>query len=575
MRCAKVSIAPRRASNCWHAGAARRDAGPAAVKLRVVLRLLEIQRVLLAHGLDDYVRATHLYRPLRFLFFLMPGVWFERRRTAPRGERLRLALEQLGPIFVKFGQAVSTRRDLLPTDIADELAKLQDRVPPFPGATARARIERAYGRPLQQVFASFEETPLAAASIAQVHTARLPQGQEVVVKVLRPGMREVIERDLEVLHTLADLAHRYAREARRLRPREIVAEYEKTVLDELDLMREAANASQLKRNFAGSALLYVPEVYWDFCRTDVMVMERIHGVPISDMARLRAAGTDIARLAENGVRIFFTQVFRHNFFHADMHPGNIFVLIDDPRQPRYAAVDFGIVGSLDPRDQHYLAQNFLAVFDRDYRRVAQLHVESGWVPAGTRIDEMESAVRTVCEPIFDRPLKDISFGRILLRLFEISRRFNMQIQPQLILLQKTLLNVEGLGRDLYPELDIWNTASPILREWMRERTSLRALLREFRAHVPEMLEAAHGLPVFLRALARRVEAPAASAGAELADLRAQLRAAARRRDVLLLGTALVFGGLLWLAAARAPSWLGWLLLGAGALKIAYGLRRGL
>src|SRR6516162_811857 len=329
--------------------------------------------------------------------------------------------------------------------------------------------------------------PLAAASIAQVHAARLPGGRDVVVKVLRPGMRAVIGRDLEVLHALADLAQRYSREGRRLRPREIVDEYQKTVLDELDLMREAANASQLKRNFAGSDLLYVPEIYWDYCRIDVLVMERIHGVPINDLERLKAAGTDIARLAENGVRIFFTQVFRHNFFHADMHPGNIFVMIDDPRRPRYAAVDFGIVGTLDPRDQHYLAENFLAVFDRDYRRVAQLHLESGWVPADTRIDEMESAVRTVLEPIFDRPLKDISFGRILLGLFEISRRFNMQIQPQLLLLQKTLLNIEGLGRDLYPELDIWSTATPILREWMRERTSVRAFVRELRSHAPELI----------------------------------------------------------------------------------------
>jgi ubiquinone biosynthesis protein len=568
-----VSTARRRASISWRAGAAH-DADPAAVKLRVALRLIDIQRVLLRHGLDEYVRATHLYRPLRFLFFLTPGVWFERRRAAARGERLRLALEELGPIFVKFGQAVSTRRDLLPADIADELAKLQDRVPPFPGAVARTLIERSYGRPLSEVFASFEESPLAAASIAQVHVARLPQGEEVVVKVLRPGMREVIERDLEVLHTLADLAHRYAREARRLRPREIVDEYQKTILDELDLMREAANAAQLKRNFAGSELLYVPEIYWDYCRTDVMVMERIHGVPISDMTRLRAAGADIAQLAENGVRIFFTQVFRHNFFHADMHPGNIFVLIDDPRHPRYAAVDFGIVGSLDPRDQHYLAQNFLAVFDRDYRRVAQLHLESGWVPAGTRIDEMESAVRTVCEPIFDRPLKDISFGRILLRLFEISRRFNMQIQPQLILLQKTLLNVEGLGRDLYPELDIWNTASPILREWMRERTSLRAFVRGMRANAPQLLEAAHGVPSLLRNLARLVQSPPAPAAHELRALKLELQAASRRRDALVLGSALFFGGLVWLAAARPPLWLGWLLLAAGLAKIAYGLWRG-
>ena len=536
------------------------------------MRLLEIQRVLLRHGLDDYVRATHLYRPLRFLFFLSPLMWFERRRRASRGARLRLALEELGPIFVKFGQAVSTRRDLLPPDIADELAKLQDRVPPFPGAIARGLIEQAYGRPLAEVFASFEESPLAAASIAQVHAAQLPGGAEVVVKVLRPDMRAMIERDLEVLHLLADLAQRYSREGRRLRPRELVLEYQKTVLDELDLMREAANASQLKRNFAGSDLLYVPEVYWDYCRNDVMVMERIHGVPISDLPRLKAAGTDIRQLAENGVRIFFTQVFRHNFFHADMHPGNIFVLVDDPRRPRYAAVDFGIVGTLDPRDQHYLAENFLAVFERDDRRVAQLPLESGWVPPGTRIDEMESAVRTVCEPILDRPLKDISFGRILLRLFEISRRFNMQIQPQLMLLQKTLLNVEGLGRDLYPDLDVWSTATPILREWMRERTSVRALVRGLRTRVPELIEAAHALPALLGGLLERERArlqpPAAAPDA--AELRGELERAARRRDAVTVGAALLLGAFVWLAVARDPAWLGWGLLTAGAAAVLYG-----
>jgi len=541
------------------------------VKLRVVVRLLEIQRVLLRHGLDDYVRATHLYRPLRFLFFLSPGIWFERRRRASRGERLRLALQELGPIFVKFGQAVSTRRDLLPTDIADELAKLQDRVPPFPGSVARQLVEVAYGKSVNEVFSQFEETPLAAASIAQVHVARLPNGQEVIVKVLRPDMRGVIERDLEVLHALADLAQRYWPEGRRLRPREIVAEYQKTILDELDLMREAANASQLKRNFAGSELLYVPEVHWDYCRAEVMVMERIHGVPISDLASLRAAGTNIAQLAENGVRIFFTQVFRHNFFHADMHPGNIFVLIADPARPRYAAVDFGIVGSLDPRDQHYLAENFLAVFDRDYRRVAQLHLESGWVPPGTRVDEMESAVRTVCEPIFDRPLKDISFGRILLRLFEISRRFNMQIQPQLILLQKTLLNVEGLGRDLYPDLDIWNTASPILREWMRERTSVGALVRSLRAQAPELMSVARSLPLLLQRLQRPPQ-PQPSAALQLAELRRQLLLMARRRDAVTLGAVLLLGGCVWLALQRGHPWLGWALLAAGVAKLVYGFR---
>jgi ubiquinone biosynthesis protein len=543
------------------------------VKPSVVLRLLEIQRVLLKHGLDDYVRATHLYRPLRFLFFLSPGIWFERRRRASRGERLRLALEELGPIFVKFGQAVSTRRDLLPTDIADELAKLQDRVPPFPGSEARALIEHSYGRSVTEVFAQFDESPLAAASIAQVHTATLHGGEDVVVKVLRPGMRAVIERDLEVLHALADLAQRYWSQGARLRPREIVDEYQKTIIDELDLMREAANASQLKRNFAGSELLYVPEVYWDYCRTDVMVMERIHGVPISDLARLKAAGTNIAQLAENGVKIFFTQVFRHNFFHADMHPGNIFVLIDDPARPRYAAIDFGIVGTLDPRDQHYLAENFLAVFNRDYRRVAQLHLESGWVPADTRVDEMESAVRTVCEPIFDRPLKDISFGRILLRLFEISRRFNMQIQPQLILLQKTLLNIEGLGRDLYPDLDIWNTATPILREWMRERTSVRGLVRALRSQAPELMTAARSLPLVLQRLLREPDAPTPAPAAELRELRAELKLASRRRDALTLGALLLLGGGLWLALQRGHEWLGWALLAAGTAKIIYGLWR--
>ena len=407
------------------------------MKLRVVGRLLEIQRVLVRHGLDDLVRATHLYRPLRFLFYLSPWTWFQRRQGANRAERLRLALEELGPIFVKFGQALSTRRDLLPTDIADELAKLQDRVPPFPGSIARASLERSYGQAVNKLFADFKLEPLAAASIAQVHVARRLDGREVIVKVLRPGMREQIGRDLEVLSAIAILANRWWPEARRLKPAEVVREYRQTILDELDLMREAANASQLKRNFAGSTLLYVPEVHWDLCRTDVMVMERIHGVPIGDLITLRECGTDFRRLAESGVEIFFTQVFRHNFFHADMHPGNIFVLVDDPQRPRYAAVDFGIVGTLSLRDQRYLAENFLAVFDRDYRRVAELHIQSGWVPAHTRVDEMESAVRTICEPIFDRPLSEISFGTVLLRLFAALQRFDGQIQPQLILLQKT------------------------------------------------------------------------------------------------------------------------------------------
>ena len=538
------------------------------MRLRVLVRLVQIHRVLLKHGLDDLVRATHLYRPLRFLFYLSPDVWFERTRQANRGERLRLALQELGPIFVKFGQAVSTRRDLLPTDIADELARLQDRVPPFPGAVARELIERAHGRPVTETFSAFDEEPLAAASIAQVHAAKLADGSEVVVKVLRPGMREMIKRDLEVLYALAALAQRYWAESRRLRPLEVVSEYEKTILDELDLMREAANASQLKRNFQDSDLLYVPEVYWDHCRVNVMVMERIRGIQISDRERLYAAGTDIAQLAENGVRIFFTQVFRHNFFHADMHPGNIFVIVEDPRRPRYAAVDFGIVGTLDPRDQHYLAENFLAVFDRDYQRVARLHLESGWVPPDTRIDEMESAVRTVCEPIFDRPLQDISFGQILLRLFEISRRFHMQIQPQLILLQKTLLNVEGLGRDLYPQLDIWKTASPILRQWMRERASFGQLLKGLRAQLPEVIETARVLPSLLKAVVHRAQGGTLRMEVDstgLESLKTQIRSTGRRRDAITVGAAILLGGLVWLALSRGGHWAGWVLTLAGTV----------
>ena len=532
------------------------------MKLRVLARLLEIQRVLVRHGLDDFVRATHLYRPLRFLFFLSPWTWFQRRRGATRAERLRLALEELGPIFVKFGQALSTRRDLLPADIADELAKLQDRVPPFPGSEARASLERSYRQPLTALFAKFEETPLAAASIAQVHVASRSDGREIVVKVLRPGMREVIGRDLEVMHTLAALAERWWPEARRLKPIAVVSEYQQTIVDELDLMREAANASQLKRNFAGSQLLYVPEVHWDLCRSDVMVMERIRGVPIGDLVTLRARGTDFRRLAENGVEIFFTQVFRHNFFHADMHPGNIFVLLDDPARPRYAAVDFGIVGTLSLRDQRYLAENFLAVFDRDYRRVAELHIESGWVPAGTRVDEMESAVRTICEPIFDRPLSEISFGTVLLRLFAALQRFDGQIQPQLILLQKTLLNVEGLGRQLYPQLDIWQTAAPVLRSWMRDRLRPRTVLRELRRGLPDMLEVMKSVPALAKNFVERAQDGRLAVPidtTELIALRAHIDRGNRRRDALLLGSVLLIGAILWEGMLAIPAWPAWLL----------------
>jgi len=546
-------------------------------RLRVAARLLEIHRALVRHGLDDFVRATHLYRPFRFLFYLSPWTWFQRSAGATRGERLRLALEELGPIFVKFGQAVSTRRDLLPVDIADELAKLQDRVPPFRSTVAMAIIEQAFGRPLAEIFATFEAAPLAAASIAQVHAATLKSGEEVVVKILRPDMHEVIERDLEVLGALAALADEYWEDARRLRPLELVSEYRKTILDELDLMREAGNAAQLKRNFAGSTLLYVPAVYWDYCRSNVMVMERIHGIIVSRMDELRARGTNIAKLAENGVEIFFTQVFRHNFFHADMHPGNIFVQTDDPENPRYAAVDFGIVGTLQPRDQHYLAENFLAFFERDYARVAALHIESGWVPRSARVDELESAVRTVCEPIFNKPLKEISFAQVLLRLFEVARRFDMQVQPQLVLLQKTLLNIEGLGRQLYPELDLWKTAQPILRRWMRERVSPRTLLKQARAQLPDTVEALKQLPQLFNTAVREAAEGRLRwqvQSAEIEGLRRELRATALWRDITLAAAILWLSGFIWLAATMHVRWLGWLqLIAAAGLLVWFGSSR--
>src|SRR5271167_2276969 len=535
---------------------------------RVLARLLQIQRALVRHRLDDFVRATHLYRPLRFLFYFSPWTWFQRSIGVARGERLRLALEELGPIFVKFGQALSTRRDLLPVDVADELAKLQDRVPPFPGEIAVATIEKTFGQPLGELFGSFEATPLAAASIAQVHAATLKNGGEVVVKILRPGMREVIDLDLEVLDALAKLADQYWQEARPVRPIEVVAEYRKTVTDELDLLREAGNAAQLKRNFAGSSLLYVPAIHWDLCRPNIMVMERIHGIIVSQIDELRARGTDIAKLAENGVEIFFTQVFRHNFFHADMHPGNIFVQVEDPKNPRYAAVDFGIVGTLQPRDQHYLAENFMAFFDRDYARIAALHIESGWVPSGTRVDELESAVRTVCEPIFNKPIKEISFAQVLVRLFATARRFNMQVQPQLILLQKTLFNIEGLGRQLYPDLDLWKTAQPVLREWMRERVSPGTIVREIRARIPDALLTLRQIPQILQTAVREAtEASASSvAAARVMELKEATRRAASRRETIIIAAVLWLSGMFCLSATQFQ-WLGWLQMAAAILLL--------
>ena len=545
------------------------------MRFRVATRLLQIQRVLVRHGLDEIILAMHLFRPLRFAFYLSPATWFERRKGGPRGERIRLALEELGPIWVKFGQALSTRRDLLPIDIADELEKLQDRVPPFPGLEAKAIIEGAYGKTTGEVFAEFDETPLAAASIAQVHTARLRSGEEVVVKVVRPGIRAKIERDLEVMYVLAQLARDYSKEGHRLRPYEVVQEYEKTILDELDLMREAANAAQLRRNFAGSKLLYVPDVYWDYCRPEVMVMERIHGVLVSDMDELVRRGTNIQALAENGVEIFFTQVFQHNFFHADMHPGNIFVQTDDPQRPVYAAVDFGIVGSLEERDQHYLAENFLAFFDRDYNRVARLHVDSGWVPKDTRVDELEAGIRTVCEPIFNKPLSEISFAQVLIRLFEVARRFDMRVQPQLILLQKTLLQIEGLGRQLYPQLDLWKTAQPIMQEWGADRLSGRNIAQELRRQLPDLSESIRMLPQLLQQFVQKASEGTLRIRVDdesFAELQREIRASARRRDQTIVGAVVLLAGILWLAFRT--DWMPGVLLTTAGLLTTLLARRG-
>ncbi|HEV3251391.1 MAG TPA: ubiquinone biosynthesis regulatory protein kinase UbiB, partial [Puia sp.] len=430
-----------------------------------LMRLIQISFTLFRYGLDELVLSLHLFRPLRFLIYFNPYRLSNRKR--PQGERIRLALEDLGPIFVKFGQALSTRRDFIPEEIADELAKLQDRVPPFSGDQAKAMIEAACGRPITEIFAEFDTTPLASASVAQVHAAKLLTGQEVVAKVLRPGINKRIVKDVDLLYAIANLATRYWKEAKRLRPSEVVAEFESCLKDELDLLREAASASQLRRNFLHSDLLYIPEIYWQYTHSNVLVMERIYGISISDIPTLKKQGINLKKLAERGVEIFFTQVFRDCFFHADMHPGNIFVSPKQKDNPQYLGVDFGIMGSLSPEDQRYLAENLLAFFKRDYRRVAQLHVESGWIAPNTRVNEFEAAIRTVCEPIFERPLKEISFGQLLLRLFQTARRFKMEVQPQLVLLQKTLFNIEGLGRQLYPDLDLWNTAKPFLERWLK------------------------------------------------------------------------------------------------------------
>jgi len=538
--------------------------------IKQILRLIYINFVMTRHGLDEFIFATHFFRPLRYLNLLFPWNWI-RRIKAPRGERIRLALEDLGPIFVKFGQILSTRRDLLPDDIADELAKLQDNVPPFPNVQARQIIETAYGDKIENIFSQFSEQPLASASIAQVHAATLPNGDDVIIKVLRPNVEKIIRRDLIILSYLAQLAERFWSEGKRLRPCEVVDDYKHTILDELDLMREAANASQLKRNFEDSNDLYVPEIYWSLTRKNVMVMERIHGHPVSDINSLKKHNVDLKKLSERGVEIFFTQVFKHNFFHADMHPGNVFV----SDEGQYIAIDFGIMGTLSHDDQRYLAENFLAFFNRDYHRVAELHVESGWVPKTTRVEEFESAIRSVCEPIFERPLKDISFGNLLLRLFQTARRFDMPIQPQLVLLQKTLLNIEGLGRQLYPELDLWQTAKPFLERWMNEHLGVRGLLKSLKKNAPLMAEKLPELPLLLHEVldkAQNGKLKIEWESKELQKLRQDLRRSSRRNYATITGAALLISAAILVGLdGRAPTIifdapiLSWIFVGLGGL----------
>ncbi|HIF50082.1 MAG TPA: ubiquinone biosynthesis regulatory protein kinase UbiB [Thiotrichaceae bacterium] len=463
--------------------------------MRQFLRLLTIQRTFIKYGLDEFIFATHLFRPFRFVFYLLPWNWFGSKVKGSRAVRLRLMLEELGPIYVKLGQILSTRRDLVPEDIVNEFSKLQDDVAPFPGSIARKIIEDAYECELDEVFLEFNETPLASASVAQVHRATLKDGSDYIIKVLRPDIEILIRQDLSLLQFLAEKAEKYYPKGKALRFTGVVEEFEKTLMNELDFQREAANASQLRRNFKDEDRYYVPEINWKLTRRNVLAMERVSGISVRDLDALKDGGIDLKWLAEYGVEVFFTQVFRDNFFHADMHPGNIFVgagVGDNPVTVK--VIDFGIMCSLTEFDQHYLADNFIAFLNRDYHRVAALHIESGWVPKGTRLDELESSIRTVCEPLLDRPIHEISFGELLQRLFQIARSFNMEIMPQLIMLQKTIINIEGIGRYLYPELDLWETARPQLERWMGERIGVRGLLKGAKINVPKLLERMPDLP---------------------------------------------------------------------------------
>lgn len=524
--------------------------------LRQLPRMLRIAATLVRYQLDDLVQDAHLFRPLRWLRPVLPKPHADVAKL-PRGARLRLALIELGPIFVKFGQILSTRRDLLPPDVADELSLLQDQVPPFPGSQARAAIESALGAPIATLYTSFGETPLASASIAQVHAAQLPDGQNVVVKVLRPNIHARIASDIDLLRALGDIAQRWHPAADKIRPRAIVTEIETTLLNELDLQREGANASVLRRNFASGEDVVVPAVHWSHSKDAVLTMDRVYGVAVDDLAALDAAGIDRIALAEKGIRLFYTQVFRDNFFHADAHPGNIWVDVQRKTNPRFIALDFGIMGSLSERDQFLLAENFMALFDRDYKRIAELHLEAGWMPAHIRVDDLEAAVRTVCEPYFTRPLSEISIAEVVIKLFSVARQYELTLQPQLILLQKTLLNIEGIGRLLHPQIDIWATAKPVLADILKKRYGLRRTLRDLRTRLPQWIAAAPEMPELIHTYFKKAAAgdfDAVRARHSLIEAEILRRARLRTAVIAGIGASFVVAASLVYALTYASPW---------------------
>ncbi|MSQ98790.1 MAG: ubiquinone biosynthesis regulatory protein kinase UbiB [Xanthomonadales bacterium] len=536
--------------------------------LRQFARLLKISTILARYRLDEFLEATHLYRPMRLARVLAPWATDKEMAGRPRGERLRLALTEMGPVFVKFGQIVSTRRDLVPADIADELALLQDQVPPFPGAEARAIVERELEQPVAELFSHFDMQPLASASIAQVHAATLPDGREVVVKVVRPGVRQQLRRDIDLLLTIAGFAEKHWESGPRVKPTGFVREFETFVFDELDMYREASNASMLRNNFLGSKELYIPEIYWPYCREPVLVMERVYGVPVSDIAQLKKRGVNLERLAKRGIRVFYTQVFRDNLFHADMHPGNILVDVSNPEDASFIALDFGIVASLTPRDLYYISENFIALFNRNYRRVAQLHVDAGWVPPGTRVEELEAAVRAVGEPNFARPLSEVSFGLLMLKLFQVAYRFKLNIQPQLIMLQKTLLNIEGLGRELYPALDVLAVAKPELETILREKHGLDQAAKDLRERLPGWLSKAPDMPGLLHDYLKQATTGQLTSrmdSAELGQLRANLKQSQRRTQGTIVAAVVLLGGTILTGLETGP----WRFLGLSTIGLVF------